>query len=101
MGSKQELTALIGGGKSSLTARVAALGLEVMAAGSLAALPHLHRGDEQGAELRTVRDGIWQWNELFCLLVWVCRAVPADLLSQSRLQCLAAAEPLLEGRRLA
>ena len=34
MGSKQELTALIRGGKSSLTARVAALGLEVMAADS-------------------------------------------------------------------
>lgn len=34
MGSKQELTALIRGGKSSLTACVVALGLEVMAADS-------------------------------------------------------------------
>lgn len=48
-----------------------------------------------------MRDGIWQWNEPRCLLVWVCRAIPTDLLSQSHLQCLAAGELLLEGRRLA
>lgn len=48
-----------------------------------------------------MRDGIWQWNEPCHLVVWVCRALPADLLSQFHLQCLAAAEPLLEGRRLA
>lgn len=101
MGSKQEFTALIRGSKSSLTAHLAALGLEVMAIDSLVALPYLHRGDEWGADLRTVRDGIWQWNELLCLLMWVCRAIPADLLSQSHLQCLTAAKPLLEGRRLA
>lgn len=46
MGSKQELTALIRGGKSSLAARVAAPGLEVMAADSREALPYLCRGDE-------------------------------------------------------
>lgn len=84
-----------------LTARAAALGLEVMAADSREALPHRCRGDERGAEPRAARDGVWQWNEPRCFLVWVCRAVPADLLSQSHLQCLAAAESLLRGRRLA
>lgn len=34
MGSKQELTALIRGGRSSLTAHIAALGPELMAADS-------------------------------------------------------------------
>lgn len=101
MVSKQELTALIRGGKSSLTACVAALGLEVMAADSREALPYSHCGDERGAALRTARDGIWQWSEPCRLLVWVWRAIPADLLSQSHLQRLAAGEPLLEGRRLA
>lgn len=46
MGSKQEPPALIRGGKSSLTARVATPGLEVMAADSREALPCSRCGDE-------------------------------------------------------
>lgn len=87
--------------RGQILAHVTAPGLEVMAAASRDALPDLPPGDERGAELRAARDGIWQWNEPRHLLLWVCRAIPADLLSQSHLQRLAAGEPLLEGRSLA
>lgn len=77
------------------------MGLEVVAADSRERLLYSHCGGEPGAELRTARDRIWQQNEPPHPLMWVCGAIPADLLSQSHLQCLAAGEPLLEGRRLA
>ena len=50
---------MIRGGKSSLTARVAAPGLEMMAADSQEELPYSRCGGEQGAELRTARDRVW------------------------------------------
>lgn len=92
---------MIRGGNSPLTAHVAVPALEVMAADPQEGLLYSHCGGELGAELRTARDRFWQQNEPLRPLMWVCRAIPVDLLSHSHLQCLAAGEPLLEGRRLA
>lgn len=89
------------GDKSSLPACAAVPALEVLPADSQEPLPWCCHGEEQGTELRTARGRTGQWKEPCHVLLWVCRAIPTDLLSQSHLQCLAAGEPLLEVRRLA